>query len=302
MSGTGMTTITTAGDLVISGNSGRTIDARTLNLQGTTVWTGNGSISLQNGATINNSASFLVQGDPSLFSNGGAPNFNNSGTFTKNGGAALFNDTVPFNNTGGVVVQSGQFRLSGGGTSSGTFNVGTGAAVEFNSNYTLNTGTAVAGAGFTRLTNATTTVAGNVSAENFELAGGTIGGPGTLTITDQFNWTSGGMNGTGMTTVPAGSDLTISTTVGRTIDARTLNLQGTTVWSGNGASACRTERRSTTARVSWCRVIRVSLATGARQPSTTAAPSPRMAALRFSTIPFPLTTPAVWSCRAVSSG
>jgi hypothetical protein len=55
-----------------------------------------------------------------------------------------------------VVVQSGQFRLSGGGTSSGTFNVGTGAAVEFNSNYTLNTGTAVAGAGFARVINATT--------------------------------------------------------------------------------------------------------------------------------------------------
>jgi hypothetical protein len=235
MGGSGTTTVSAGANLVIAGPGTKILDARTLNLQGTTNWSGPGAFGMQTGAILNNSGNFDVQGDLNLFLGGATPAFNNSGTFTKSAGSAALVIGVGFNNTGTVNGNSGQIRFNAGGSATGDFVAASGAAIEFNgATYTLNTGADLSGAGFVRLSSGTLTIANAVSAERFEITSGTLNGTGTLTVSNLLNWSGGTMGGSGATTIPVGANAVITGSVTKLLDARTLNLQGTATWTGTG--------------------------------------------------------------------
>jgi hypothetical protein len=121
MSGTGRTMISPGATLTIANPSFLTITTRTLDNAGTTVWTGAGSINL-NDAVITNrvGAVFDEQNSSSIFFGGGAPRFDNAGTFRKsvNIGRTTIGGSVNFNNYGTVDIQSGYLAANGGYDSS----------------------------------------------------------------------------------------------------------------------------------------------------------------------------------------
>jgi hypothetical protein len=121
MSGTGRTVISPGATLTIANPSFLSITTRTLDNAGTTVWTGAGSITL-NAAVITNrvGALFNAQNSSPIFFGGGAPRFDNAGTFRKsvNIGTTTIGASVNFNNYGTVDIQSGFLAANGGYESS----------------------------------------------------------------------------------------------------------------------------------------------------------------------------------------
>src|SRR5690606_23964281 len=146
--GTGTTILSGGGS--INGNIGLD-EGRTLRIgnginPSTVDWTG-GSINLNAGGTGNAQAGILstaVGGVLNATSNnlitannfggvedGSSARFDNAGTFRKSAGTGSTLVQVQFNNTGTVQVQSGTVNLSGGGTHTGSFDVSTGATLQF---------------------------------------------------------------------------------------------------------------------------------------------------------------------------
>jgi hypothetical protein len=116
MSGTGRTAIPPGATLTIANPSSLTINTRTLDNGGTTVWTGAGNINL-NAAVITNrpGALFNAQSASSIGFGGGAPRFDNSGTFRKSVSTGTTTVSgVPFTNYGTVDIQSGFLEANGG--------------------------------------------------------------------------------------------------------------------------------------------------------------------------------------------
>jgi hypothetical protein len=175
MSGTGSTTIGPGATLVINGPGTKVLDGRTLNLQSgaSATWTGTGNIDLNNGAVINNQqgATFNVQIDQNVRTNGALAAFNNNGTFLESTSTGTSTISAQFNNTGSVEVQTGTLVLAGGGTSTGTFAV---TAIG-DPNATLNFG-----GGTHRLVGANSSVSGP---GKVVFSGGTIEVAGNYNIT-----------------------------------------------------------------------------------------------------------------------
>ncbi len=69
---------------------------------------------------------------------------------------------------------------------------------------------------------------------DLDLNGGTLGGSGSLTVTNLFTWTGGTMAGMGSTTIASDAQLLISGDTTKTLDSRTLTNLGTITWSGSG--------------------------------------------------------------------
>jgi len=178
--------ITNAGGGMQISGSAHYLDTRTLNNagSGTATWTA-GWIYLYNGATINNpsGATFAIQtsGDYGFSPQSGAqPKFNNAGTLTKTitSSTTDFNSAL-FNNTGSVSVSTGNLQLGGGGTSSGSFTVASGATLQFGGTTVLDPASSIGGpstpaAGGVVFTSGTTNVNGrhNVSGST-SIASGT---------------------------------------------------------------------------------------------------------------------------------
>ena len=114
------------------------VGGRTLNLEGTTTWSGNtgnnnNAIRFWNGATINNNGTF---NDSNAFNSfiehnvGGPHNFNNVGTYNKTENTVTsFDLGVNFNNTaaGKVNVNAGTITVANAFDNQGTITVATGA-------------------------------------------------------------------------------------------------------------------------------------------------------------------------------
>src|SRR5678815_5470742 len=103
-------------------------------------WTGNtgannNAIQFHNGGTINNTGTFNDNNTFASFiehNTGGPHNFNNIGTYNKTANTITTVDFgVAFNNTGTVNIDAGTLRPSGGGTSTGVFNIAAGAMLQF---------------------------------------------------------------------------------------------------------------------------------------------------------------------------
>ncbi len=200
------------------------------------------------------------------FTNGGNA-INNFGTWNVSGaGVTSKVSEVSFNNSNTVNIISGTLALAGGGTSTGSFSVGGGAALILSEGtHDLNAGSVVSGAGFTEVTNSISTgsvftvvnVAGpfptplKVSAgtvyfqalatpPSISFSSGTISGAGLVAATGNLTWTGGTMSGTGTTTVagPASMIHDTSRFSGEVILGRVLTNTGTIVFdaddTGNG--------------------------------------------------------------------
>ena len=235
MDGGGKVTIPETGQLNISGASNKSLRDRTINNSGTTTWSGTGNINSGLGAVFNNLAGgiFDVKNDRS---------FSNTGTVQKTAGAATTTMNVSLQNDGTVDVDTGTLSITRGGASTGTFEVASAATLKFAANYTANQGTDIIGAGSTQLTAGTFSIGARaigtdaLTALNLQLAGGTLGGAGDLTIDagGVFTWSGGTIDGGGKVTIPETGQLNISGASNKSLRDRTINNSGTTTWSGTG--------------------------------------------------------------------
>ncbi len=189
MSGGGATVIAAGATLNISGSAQKNLDQRTLRNLGTAVWSGSGKIFVQNGAPLRNEAGgvFEVQNDVVYDQdNWTSPgSFHNAGLFRKTAGAGtttiqtpVYNTgtievaagtvagTAVFNNDGVVQATVGDLTLSGGGSSSGQFELATNQVVRFTGGaHTLGTNSSWAGAGLCQIAGASVSVAAGLGME-----------------------------------------------------------------------------------------------------------------------------------------
>ncbi|MBL8199883.1 MAG: hypothetical protein JNK40_02835 [Chromatiales bacterium] len=216
---------------------------RTISLGGATTWSGNtganNTISMANASFINNAGTFT---DANAFGStiSGSGTFNNTGTFNKQSDTTT-SMAVVFNNNGTVNVNAGLLLPSAGGTSTGVFNIASGATLEFrNGSHTLNNVT-TSGAGTLQVST------DNVGADaTVAINGGTLNAPlllsgSTLTGTDQVfggaaTWTGGTLNGAAGTTTTFGSTLAISGTGTKVLSGGRAVNAGNTTWSGNSGA------------------------------------------------------------------
>ena len=132
--------------------------------------------------------------------------------------------------------------ITRGGASTGAFEVASVATLKFAANYTANQGTDIIGAGSTQLTAGTFSIGATavgvdaLTALNLQLAGGTLGGAGDLTIDagGVFTWSSGAMDGGGKVTIPETGQLNIIGAGNKSLRNRTIDNLGATTWSGSG--------------------------------------------------------------------
>jgi len=239
------------GDLTISGAATKAlVGGPTLNLNGTTTWSGNtannnNAIRFWNGATLNNNGTFNDANafDSFIEHNVGGPHaFNNIGTYNKLSNTLTTVDLgVAFNNTGTVNVQAGTLQLNGGGTSSGHFNIASGAKLQyFTGSFTLNNVT-TSGAGTFEISDdnvgsdATVALNGGTHTSAFVLSGSTLAGS-SHTLQGPATWSGGTITGTAAQSTTFGNALTITGANGKTLSGgRTVNA-GNTTWSGNTGS------------------------------------------------------------------
>src|SRR5262249_2059503 len=133
--------------------------------------------------------------------------FFNAGTVALSAGTLACNNA--FVNSGTVTLSAGATNLlSGGGLSSGTFNVPPGSALEIAANaFTLNPGAQLVGAGpYDIDVNGTLLVNADVSVQHLEMTG-TISGTGTVAIAQNLNWRGGSMVSSGRTLISHGAIL-----------------------------------------------------------------------------------------------
>jgi len=233
LSGTGKKTVT--GILNLSGN--QSLNGTTLETTGTTVWTGNGTLSTSNAAIWNNTSTGTIdlQSDADFsYNTGTKTTFNNAGTFTKSNGTTTDESYISgfFNNTGTVQVKAGTLNLSGGGTNTGSFSIDAGATLRITADYNFNTGNSITGAGNFNIESgiATTVNAASTWSAPVNLINGTLTGAGALTISNKLNWSGGTLSGTGKKTVTGILNLSGN----QSLNGTTLETTGTTIWTGNG--------------------------------------------------------------------
>ena len=264
MSGSGATNIPAGATLNLNtGLNNHLFLARTLNNAGTAILTqagASGTVFFLQSGTFNNQAGgvFDIRADRGINSNGGTNLFANAGVIRKSAGTGLSTVGVPFNNNGTVEVQTGTFEFSGGGTSSGAFNVGQGTTLEFgggahtltaassvnaaNAAVSFSGGTVtVAGsynAGTTTIGSAATFNSSDVTIATLNLQNsGALSGSANVNVTGTVNWSGGTMSGSGATNIPAGATLNLNTGLNNHLFlARTLNNAGTAILTQAGAS------------------------------------------------------------------
>ena len=222
MSGSGTTINPATKTLSISAPV--TLNSRTLQNDGTLTVSGNvsGSGTLANGGTLNAAANLTL-----------GVTVNNSGqiatsnTLTLSGGGTHNGGTFTATAPGSIAFSSGTHSMSGGGSIGGTGTLSfSGAAVTVG--VPINAGTLSVSAG-------TATLDANSSAGAFTMTGGTLGGSGTLTLTNGGTWSGGAMSGRGTTINPATKTFGISAPV--TLNSRTLQNSGTLTVSGDVAGS-----------------------------------------------------------------
>ena len=263
-SGAGRTTIAPGAVLTLDSGGGVVLDTRTLRNEGTATVQGNGIISADYGARLENAAnaSFTLAGDAFLFPGGvgATPVLENEGTFTKSGGLDSSIIGFELDNEGSVTVNSGVLSLEGGGGATpetGDFVAGTGATLDFTfGDYTLGAGSSVSGTGAislleanvsfggaydvlgtTAINGGTASFDGSASAAALEQWGGTLTGAGTLAVTGSYLWVAGTQAGSGTTTIGPGATLDIISGSEVTLDARTLRNQGIASITSGGIDA-----------------------------------------------------------------
>jgi hypothetical protein len=220
MAGGGTTVLPAGGVLNITGLASKGLNARTLNLAGSTTWTDNGTVTLQGGSTINNQtgATFEVQGDSSLTSSGTpASVFSNAGTFTRSASVGTMTVSCQFDSSGTVSVQSGVLNLRGGGTGTSVFQGSAGTTLRFGAGYTFTATSKLTSPGIVDFNAGTINV------------GGTYDVSGTTSVSGATTSFTGTLAGVGNTVTLSAGTADFGTTP---ITTAALNLAGGTLASG----------------------------------------------------------------------
>jgi hypothetical protein len=232
MNGTGRTIIPPGVTLNLSIPSFASMSSRTLENGGTTIWTGPGSI-MMNDAVITNrpGALFDAQNASMMNFGGGAPRFDNAGTLRKSisSGSTSFN-SVAFNNYNDVEIQTGTLSLLGGGLNNGTINVPAGTALELGGVFNSSASSSISGTGQFTATFGTVTLAGlvNVTGSNF-FANGTANLTGNYFCTNQTMTISGATANFDGTGIVAPSVINLSGALGGAQTVRVGNMMN---WTG----------------------------------------------------------------------
>ena len=146
--------------------------------------------------------------------------FDNAGLLRKTGTntTTFFDSGVALNNTGTVEVESGAIELRGGGSLGGNVVIGpeVTARLFLNSGVVAAEGLQITGQGLLDIVG-TLFADHDLTVSNLLLRG-QIFGSGTITVTDSFTWTSGGMNGTGRLILATGSEGLIHTSTFKFLD------------------------------------------------------------------------------------
>jgi hypothetical protein len=231
VSGTG--TIRAAGGLELNGTSSKTFkdSATVINSAGQVANWSEGNILMFRGESgfVNEAgANFNVTADDGkMLLLGGGAKIDNDGIFTTNLSSVDSNVVInaQMNNRGQVDIQTGELRLGGGGTSSGSFVVGEQGMLNFRGGeHVLQAGSSVTGSKVEFSQFGTTTIEGtyNVASTEFKpggranfdsevasftetltMSGGDLNGTanGALIVTGAANFSSGQMRGSGQTIV-----------------------------------------------------------------------------------------------------
>ena len=198
----GSSPVNVTGATAISGGGGKTLTGRTLINSGPAVWS-NGSIAVNSGAVLSNAVggTFDCASDNSI--NGdGTTVLANAGLFRKTGGTGTTAVNIPFNCSGSVDVQSGTLSFANGGTNTGVLNASPSG--------TLNLG----------------------GGTNYLMAGSSVTGPGTFSVSSGTANIAGSLNVTGTNTFSGG---TANFTGNYSISGGTLNISfGTVNFNGTG--------------------------------------------------------------------
>ena len=154
MGGSGTTSMPSAGILTISGSaSGRTLNDRTFNQSGTTIFDATNTISAGSGAVFNNEAGALFDmKSNALFDwtgSGGVAQLNNLGTLRKSAATGTSTIDINFSNSNSVEILTGTLSFT---------------------------------RGFTQTSGSTTMSGGNLtSSQTIDIQGGVLGGSGLIT-------------------------------------------------------------------------------------------------------------------------
>ncbi|RBP11159.1 hypothetical protein DFR50_11745, partial [Roseiarcus fermentans] len=205
------------------------------NYTGTTV--GGGAIKNDSGATFDFQSASTVSG------NTGTTGFTNAGTLEQTITTGTTDIAVALTNTGAVSVQTGTLQLDGGGSASSTasFAIASGAALDFDAGTFTLSGAAFSGVGVAELTGGVLSVAAATTiGSGFAQSAGAIAGTGTLTVSGAAAFTGGGYDqqtGKGTTLlqgVTTDSSYYVALDGGRTLEnAGTFNVNATTAGWGN---------------------------------------------------------------------
>ena len=182
----GVLTVATNGVLDFGGDGSKIFIGGSITNYGLIRWpnTGPGSVTFRTTHLQNQPGGLIdLQMDTALQQNLGAFSFHNAGTLRKSAGAGIsaLSSGVAFTNAGLVEVLSGKFQFPDGFTSSSTFNVATGAAIELqNGTFTFNPGHTFTGPGFYGVAGGAPVINGPIINTNFMFTAG------TLTISNQL--------------------------------------------------------------------------------------------------------------------
>ncbi len=175
LQGTG--SLTTTGFSTIS--AAVTLDGLTWNQTDVLDITGSGGLTLNNGATLNNAITGVINlvgtNTTPIFRSVGAATLNNHGTLNKLAGTTTsqtIHSGVDFHNSGSVNIDSGTLNIAGNGTDTGAYTVASGATLSFNApsfsgvTRTLDTTSSVTGTGTLQVNGTTVHANGSLGIAN----------------------------------------------------------------------------------------------------------------------------------------
>ncbi|MEA2238059.1 MAG: fibronectin-binding autotransporter adhesin [Thermoanaerobaculia bacterium] len=244
----GITEINPGSTLNITPNGQSLTQGRELRNSGTVNYSGTLPLTLSGASKITNNAAFHLLSDGIIFVSGSGT-IDNNGTLDKSGGTGTITLGPAVNNAGTVSATAGTLSLGGGGTHTGSFTVTAPGNLSFFGTHSMAGGGSINGTGTLSFSGATATVGvpvnvgtlsitagtatlnANASANAFTMTNGTLGGSGTLTLTNGGTWSGGTMSGSGTTINPVAKSLGISGPV--TLTGRTLQNDGTLNVNGN---------------------------------------------------------------------
>ena len=200
--------------------------------------TGSGHLVLNGGATLINAGTYHASNDSGISPGSGAgASLNNSGSWVRDTGSGIFTVAVPFHNSGSVNVQSGTLTLSGGGSSSGIYQVAADLDLIIAGDTSYAGDSAFTGSGRVTFQSGVQTVADSMpSSALVNLTGGTlsIAADQVFLSAGEFHWSGGTVSGGG--TLQNTGTLQITGTA-LPLDGATLQTAATGVSSIEGAGS-----------------------------------------------------------------